>query len=244
MQIQLDALSKRFGKVRALDNVSMKIGGGQIVALLGPNGSGKTTLLRCLAAIAAPDRGHILYDGEHFQRARVDLRKRLSFLPDFPLLFPGLTVARHISMILNLYDVIGSEVAPLVTQHLGELDLLPLIDTPIGKLSRGQLYKTALAAMLTINPELWLLDEPFASGMDPGGISYFRKQARAAAARGHSVIYSTQILDVAEKFSDRVCLLYKGKLRLFEAVGNLKLHSEAADATLEKLFLTLRDEER
>jgi ABC-type multidrug transport system ATPase subunit len=78
--------------------------------------------------------------------------------------------------------------------------------------------------------------------MDPGGISYFRKQARAAAAMGRSIIYSTQILDVAEKFADRICLLKHGKLRLFEAVADLKLRSTGEDTALEMMFQELREE--
>ena len=101
-----------------------------------------------------------------------------------------------------------------VTQHLGVLDLLPAIDTIIGQLSRGQIYKAALVTLLSLDPELWLLDEPFASGMDPVGIAYLKRQARVAAERGHTVLYSTQILAVVGKSSDRVCLIHRGKLRV------------------------------
>jgi len=242
MEIVLESVSKRFGSMRALENVSLTIGAGQVVAVVGPNGAGKTTLLRCLSAIAAPDAGRILYDGEPFNRGRVDLRSRLAFLPDFPLVFPGLTVARHIAMILGLYGIEGVDVAPAVTEHLDEFDLLPTVDTPMGQLSRGQIYKTALTALLGVDPELWMLDEPFASGMDPGGIAYFKRQARAAAARGRTVLYSTQILDVAERFSDRVCIIHRGKLRFFDRLANLPAH-DGQGSVLEDVFRKLREEE-
>src|SRR5882757_996641 len=100
MQIALESLTKRFGSLRALENISLTIQPGQIVGILGPNGAGKTTLLRCLSAIAAPDSGRIFYDGEQFNRGRVDLRERLGFLPEFPVIFPQLTVARHMAMVL------------------------------------------------------------------------------------------------------------------------------------------------
>lgn len=243
MRITLDRVTKRFGALSALDDVSITIEPGQIVAVLGPNGAGKTTLLRCLSAICAPDKGRILFDGEAFQRRRVDLRKRLSFLPEFPLVYPNLTPARQIAMLLALYGVVSDSSAEIVTKHLYELDLLPCIDTPIGQLSRGQVYKTALTALLSINPELWLLDEPFASGMDPTGISHFKSEAQAATARGQTVIYSTQLLDVAEKFSDRVCLIYRGGVRVFDTVANLHSRAGTRDDVLETVFRQLREEE-
>jgi ABC-type multidrug transport system ATPase subunit len=243
MQIVLASVSKRFGGLRALDAVSLTIDPGQIVAVLGANGAGKTTLLRCLSAIAAPDSGHILYDGEQFHRGRIDLRKRLNFLPDFPVVFPQLTVARYIAMLIGLYGIERDAAAPAVTQHLYELDLLAAVDARIGELSRGQIYKTALTALLSIDPELWLLDEPFASGMDPVGIAYFKSQARAAAARGHTILYSTQILDVAEKFSDRACVIHRGRVRAFDAVSNLSPQASGDGSVLVEVFRKLRDED-
>ena len=244
MQIELVSLTKRFGSLKALDQVSLRFEPGQVVAILGANAAGKTTLLRCLAAILAPDAGHIYYDSEKFDRGRIDLRKRLSFLPDFPIVFPRLTVARHIAMTLQLWGVDSRETAGTVTRHLGEFDLLHTIDTPVGQLSRGQIYKVALATMLTVNPELWMLDEPFASGMDPAGISYFKQQARLAASAGRTILYSTQILDIAERFSDRVCIIHRGKVRVFDAVANLKILAGTADTALEQVFQQLREEDR
>ena len=84
MQIRLEDVSKRYGKVRALDKVTLEVQPGQIVALLGTNGAGKTTLLRCLASLVAPE-GKIFFDSEPFRRDRINLRKRLMFLPDFPI---------------------------------------------------------------------------------------------------------------------------------------------------------------
>jgi len=242
MQIVLQSVSKRFGSQHALEEVSLTVEPGQIVAVVGPNGAGKTTLLRCLSAIAAPDSGQIFYDGERFNRGRVDLRKRLCFLPDFPVVFPSLTVVRQIAMILGLYGIEGDAAAAEVTQHLYEFDLLPLIDSQIGHLSRGQIYKTVLTALLSVGAELILLDEPFASGMDPGGIGYFKRQARMAAERGATVLYSTQILDVAEKFSDRFCIIHRGKLRFFDTVANLPPH-DGEGSVLEEVFRKLREED-
>jgi ABC-type multidrug transport system ATPase subunit len=141
MQITLESLSKRYSKVRALDNVSLEIDPGQIVSILGPNGAGKTTLLRCLSGIVAPTSGDIRYDGERFYRGNTAVRRRIAYLPDFPIAFPNNTVLRHIGMVLQLYGVDGSSGESRVMDLLRGFDLMPLIETPMAKLSRGQAYK-------------------------------------------------------------------------------------------------------
>jgi|ERR1041385_906637 ABC-type multidrug transport system ATPase subunit len=99
MHITLQALTKRYGKVCALENASLEIGSGQIVAVLGANGAGKTTLLRCLSGIVTPSSGEIHYDGEKFFRGNIALRRRLAYLPDFPIVFPHYTPIQHMGMV-------------------------------------------------------------------------------------------------------------------------------------------------
>ncbi len=239
MRIGLERLSKSYGRLRALDEVSLPLEPGQIVALLGANGAGKTTLLRCLAGIAAPDAGRILYDGEAFHRGRLDLRRRLAFLPDFPPFYPEMTVLRHLGMVLRLYGTDPAGLEEKVVRLLRNLDLLTLSGMPLGSLSRGQAYKTALATLAAVDPELWLFDEPFASGMDPNGITVFKDLARDAAARGRTVVYSTQLLDLAERFSDRVVIIDRGRLAAFDTVDALRARAGGKDGVLEALFRQL-----
>jgi ABC-type multidrug transport system ATPase subunit len=240
MRIELNGVLKSFRAMRALDHVSLELVPGQIVSLLGSNGAGKTTILRCLAGIAAPDRGRILFDGEEFHRGRLDLRSRLYFMPDFPFLFWQKSVIRNIAMILRLYNADGAGAEARVLELLRTFDLLPLALRPVLSLSRGQLYKAGLVAMLAADRDLWLLDEPFASGMDPHGIEAFKREARAAAGRGRIVVYTTQILDIAERFSDRVCVIDKGEVRAFDTLENLRRHAQDKDNVLQEMFRLLR----
>jgi ABC-2 type transport system ATP-binding protein len=242
MQITLESLSKRYSKVRALDNVSLEIDPGQIVSILGPNGAGKTTLLRCLSGIVAPTSGDIRYDGERFYRGNTAVRRRIAYLPDFPIAFPNNTVLRHIGMVLQLYGVDGSSGESRVMDLLRGFDLMPLIETPMAKLSRGQAYKAALSALLAADTELLLVDEPFASGMDPNGITFLKREARNSVKRGRTIIYSTQILDIAEKLSDRVCVMDRGEVRHFAPLAELQAVNAGSGGTvLEGLFQQLRE---
>lgn len=240
MKIELRAVSKSYGKARALDRASLEIEAGQIVAILGANGAGKTTLLRCLAGIAAPDAGSIVYDEEAFQRDNLELRRRLFFLPDFPVVFYEMSVIRHIGMVLRVYEKDQPGIEARVLQLLKDFDLFTIAENPLNTLSRGQVYKAALVALIAVNPDVWLLDEPFASGMDPHGISAVKKYAREAVSEGRTIIYSTQILEIVEKFSDKVCILHQGEVRAFDSV--MLLESAAQGGGLVEVFRQLREE--
>ncbi|HMD30351.1 MAG TPA: ABC transporter ATP-binding protein, partial [Candidatus Acidoferrales bacterium] len=242
MHIQLDKLSKRFGRRHALREMSTTFEPGQIVAVLGPNGAGKTTLLRCLAGVMVPSSGEILLDGTPLRRGQQEQRRRIFFIPDIPMFFPRMTVIQHIAMVLRLYQVAPGHIEDRVVACLDQLDILTSAESPILVLSRGQAYKTALAALLSVGPELWILDEPFTSGMDPVGMAVFKQYARQAAEKGAIIIYSTQILEIAEGFSDRVCLFDRGLLRLDESVRALRERVGVSSGALEEAFRRLQAE--
>jgi ABC-2 type transport system ATP-binding protein len=244
MHIALEGATKAYGPLRALDGLTLEIDPGQVVALLGPNGAGKTTLLRCLAGVAALDSGVIRFDGETFRRGRVDLRRRLGFLPEFPFVYPEMTVLRHMGMTLRLYGADPLGVEEWAIRLLRDFDLLALAELPLGTLSRGQAYKAALATLIAVDPEVWLLDEPFASGMDPDGIIALKSLARKAAERGRTVLYSTQILAIAESFCDRACVIDRGQARAYGRLNDLAGPDADKGEILESLFRRLREERR
>jgi ABC-type multidrug transport system ATPase subunit len=239
MHVSVRQLTKSYGSLRALDQVSLEIAPGQIVAVVGANGAGKTTLLRCLAGVAGPDAGEILFDRAPFTRDRLDLRRRLAFLPDTPAYHAGMSVLRHIATVLRAYDVDPHGAEERVVELLRDFDLLPLAESPLPALSRGQAYKAALAAVLAVDPEIWLLDEPFSSGMDPRGLASFRRHLRQAATRGRTILYSTQILEVAERFADRLCILHRGHVYACEGVEEIRRRHAGRGTPLEELFQQL-----
>ena len=242
MLAQLKGVTKKYGRTYALNDVSLDFEPGQIVAILGPNGAGKTTLLRCLAGVVAPDRGELRFDGELFRREDLVVRRRMMFLPDFPMLFYDDTVARNLAIFLRLYEAERADSASQVIELLREFDLLPLAASPPMALSRGQIYKVALSGLLAVDPEIWLLDEPLASGMDPHGLAAFKRHARSAADRGRTVLFTTQMLDTAEKLADRVCVLQDGIVRSFASIEEIRAQAADPDNPLEDLFRKLRED--
>lgn len=242
MHIELRNVTKRFGVTLALSSVSFAIPPGRILAVLGANGAGKTTLLRSLATVVSPDKGEILFDNERLDRGRLDLRRRLGFLPDFPTVYSNWSVVRFAGMVCRLYEADMDRAQNALVDLLSEFDLLALARRPMGTLSRGQTYKAALVSLLAADPELWLFDEPFASGMDSHGITAFRRHCRAGVARGRTVVFTTQLLQLAETFSDDACVIHRGKVHAHGPVAGLG-DTTNGDGVLEGIFQQLREEE-
>lgn len=216
MKVSLQRLTKQFQHLRVLDEVSVEFPPGQITVLLGANGAGKTTLLRCLSGLADGTSGAVLLDGEPLKSGRLDLRRRLMFLPDFPPALPAADLLEQVAMQLNVWQADRPGVEERVAAWIDEYYLAPFAGSHVGSLSRGQNYKAALIGLFAVDPELWLLDEPFASGMDAPGIGIFRREVRAAAARGRTIIYSTQLVELAAAFSDHIAVVGRGGLRFYD----------------------------
>ena len=223
MQLSLKGITKRFGSVEALAPLSLEISPGEIVAVLGANGAGKSTLLRLLGGILVPISGVIEMDGRVFSRDALDLRRKLAFMPEFAPVYPSWTPLAHIAMLSRLYEKADDQSLPQrIVDLLRELDLLAVAESRMDTLSRGQMYKAALAGLLAVDPELWILDEPFATGMDSRGLSAFRRHCQEATKRGRTIFYSTQLVEVVDSLATRVCVVNKGRLAAWESLNDLR----------------------
>ena len=143
-------------------------------------------------------------------------------------------------MILNLYGVSADQLKDRLMDIYSRLDLLDCLESPLFKLSRGQFYKSALAPLLALRPKLWLLDEPFAAGMDPEGMMVFRELAKEASLEGCTVLFTTQILEIAENFSNRIYVLHKGQLVQSSTPDELAEKSKKGNATSSLIELLQR----
>jgi ABC-2 type transport system ATP-binding protein len=240
MHIELNQLSKQFGSTIALDQVDLNVPPSSIVAVLGENGAGKSTLLSLLAGVLAPDEGLIRYDGQTFSRENLELRKRLLFTPDVPLMFLDRSVASNIATFASLYDARVEDHDAELTQILDETSIAALLNRSVGSLSRGQIWKAFMACVTVVRPELWLVDEPFASGMDVIGMGVFRRLARGLADAGGTLIYTTQMVDLAADFSDHVCVLRQGRVALWETSTRVREMIAAAPEGQENVLRGLR----
>jgi len=216
LRVDLLQLSKSYGRTLVLSNVSTSLPPATLTAVLGINGAGKTTLLRTLSGLSSPDSGEIHFDGQPLSHGRLDLRRRVLFLPDNPPVFPGTDILENVAAHLHLWQADQPGIESKVASWLDDLGLTNQAGQSCASLSRGQRWKASLLALLAVDPDLWLLDEPFASGMDTRGLSVFRREAIAATARGRTVLYTTQIPELAASFADAVALVGHHSIQILD----------------------------
>jgi ABC-type multidrug transport system ATPase subunit len=237
MRIGLRNLTKRYKSTTALDGVSLEIPAGSIVAVIGLNGAGKSTMLRAMAGVITPSEGTIEYDGTRFSRDDLALRRRMFWMPDMPILRGDFNAIEHIAMMVKAYQVpVDDALESTIIDTLARLDILQHAGVPLQTLSRGQLYKAALTAMHAVAPDLMLLDEPFASGIDPRAQAVVREMAAALTARGGTFVYTTQIPEIVARFADMVCVLDHGRFAALVSRADLDSMAGEGINLLEKLM--------
>jgi len=235
--IEVTGLTKLYGSLTAVQDLSFRVGSGEILGLVGPNGAGKTTTLRSLAGIIRPTRGTIRIAGHDLATAPIPAKRALAFVPDEPQLFEYLTVTEHLEFVARLYrtDGAGERIPPL----LAELELAEKREALASELSRGMKQKLAIACGLLHDPRVLILDEPL-TGLDPVGIRRMKRTIRARAEAGAAVILSSHLLTLVEELCTRVLILQGGRL---VALGSMaEISAERPELTgrgLEEIFLTL-----
>jgi ABC-2 type transport system ATP-binding protein len=203
--LQIHNLSKTFGKIKALDNVSFDVPKGSVFGLLGPNGSGKTTLLSIILDILSADGGSFSWFGEPSTMVH---RKRIGSLLETPNFYHYLSAAQNLRITQSISQR-GNEDA--IQNVLKTVKLYERRNYKFRTYSLGMKQRLAIAASLLGSPEVILLDEP-TNGLDPVGIAEIRELIKALAANGHTIIMASHLLDEVEKVCDHVAILKYGKL--------------------------------
>ncbi len=202
--IELKGVSKRFGRVVAVDNVSFKIKKGEVVGFLGPNGAGKTTTMRLILGILKPTKGRIKAFGFDPQEDRIKVVRKIGYLPENNPLYQDMKVKEYLSFIASVKGVKNfNNVAE-------DVDLKDKMDEKIESLSRGYKQRVGLAAALLGNPQALILDEP-TSGLDPIEQEKIRGLIKRVGEK-KIVIFSTHILSEVEAIADRLIIIHKGKI--------------------------------
>jgi ABC-2 type transport system ATP-binding protein len=203
--LQIHNLSKSFGKIKALDNVSFDVPRGSVFGLLGPNGSGKTTLLSIILDILGADAGSFSWFGE---QSTLVHRKRIGSLLETPNFYHYLSAVQNLRITQSISQR-GNEEA--IHEVLRTVNLYDRRNSKFSTYSLGMKQRLAIAASLLGSPEVLLLDEP-TNGLDPVGIAEIRELIRSLAAAGHTIIMASHLLDEVEKICDHVAILKYGKL--------------------------------
>jgi ABC-2 type transport system ATP-binding protein len=238
--IQLHEFTKLYGKLAAVDGLSVTVAAGEVLGLVGPNGAGKTTTLRAIAGIIAPTRGTISIAGFDLAKNPVEAKSRLSFIPDEPHLFEYLTVEEHLRFVGRLYGV--ADTRERIPGILRELDLDEKKDSLPAELSRGMKQKLAIACGLLHSPSALVLDEPL-TGLDPGGMRRMKTTIAARASEGAAVILSSHLLHLVEELCTRILIIRRGHVVAYGSLDEIiTSRPELTGMTIEDVFITLTDE--
>jgi ABC-2 type transport system ATP-binding protein len=236
--IEAQALTKRYGKLLAVDALNLKVSPGEVYGFLGPNGAGKTSTLKMLAGLAAPDEGQAMIFG-HSMHSQPDLAKAmLGYIPDRPNLFPELTAREALRLSAGLRSMDPKQAELRANALLEAFGLLPWADEPSQTFSHGMRQKLCFACALLHQPKALILDEPLV-GLDPQGMRQIKALLRQLAAKGSAVLVSMHTLEVAERLCDRVGILMHGKLLIEGTVEAVMQQSGAKQSGLEEAFLAL-----
>ncbi|MDZ7262350.1 MAG: ABC transporter ATP-binding protein [candidate division KSB1 bacterium] len=226
--IEVDRLTRFFGNVVAIEDVSFQVEKGEILGFLGPNAAGKTTTMRILTCYLPATRGTARVAGYDVFEDSLEVRKRIGYLPENPPLYPEMTVYSYLNFVSKIKGVDGKIRRKKIDEVMEKTNISHVKDTIIKNLSKGFKQRVGLAQALIHDPEVLILDEP-TIGLDPKQIIEVRELIKSLAGE-HTIILSTHILPEVSMTCERVVIINKGKI--------------VAEDTPENLTAKLRGSER
>lgn len=217
--IEVNRLTKSFGRFTAVNDVSFRINDGETFALLGPNGSGKTTTLKCLVGLSAPTAGEIKINGLDLQRHAREAKRQISFLPQRLSFHESLTAREVMEFYCQLRRLPARRIDDVL--HNSHFDFNGFSHKPISDLSGGMAQRLGLAVACLPDAPILILDEPTVS-LDPEGAIRFREFLALLKSEGKTIVFSSHVLADVERLADRVAILVDGKLVAVESIAALR----------------------
>jgi ABC-2 type transport system ATP-binding protein len=206
--LALDGLTRRFGSLVALDNLSFTVASGRVTGFLGPNGAGKTTAMRAIFGLTELDHGEVRWKGHTIGPQQ---RREFGYMPEERGLYPGMPVAEQIEYLGRLHGMSPDDAATATSHWLERLDISDRASSKVESLSHGNQQRVQLAAALVHGPELLVLDEPM-SGLDPTGIDAIGAVLTEQAHAGRCVLFSSHQLDLVEDLCESVVIIDHGRV--------------------------------
>jgi ABC-2 type transport system ATP-binding protein len=216
--IELENVSKYFGRFPAVDSLSLQVPRGVVYGLLGPNGAGKTTTIRMVMNITGADSGGIRILGAPMSR---EMQNRIGYLPEERGLYRKMKVVDHLLFLAAIKEVTRENARQRIEEWSDRLELKPWLKKKVDELSKGMQQKVQFIATIVHDPEILILDEPF-SGLDPINTAIIKEYLAGFRKRGKTIVFSTHVLEQAEKLCDEICLLARSKKILEGDLRELK----------------------
>jgi ABC-2 type transport system ATP-binding protein len=236
--IQASGLTKHFGKLVAVRDLTLEARAGEVFGFLGPNGAGKTTTIRMLTGLVRPTSGSALVAGYDVAQEPREVKRRVGYLAETPYLYAKLSGREFLAFMGGLYQVPPSLARQRAERWLSLFELTEKADELIEGYSHGMRQKLALAGAMLHEPPVLFLDEP-TSGLDPRSARLVKDLLVALVERGHTVFLSTHVLEIAEHLCHRVGIIDRGQLVATGTLDELRHQTHAETYSLEDVFLQL-----
>jgi ABC-2 type transport system ATP-binding protein len=225
--IEVQHITKRYGRVTAVDDVSFRVERGEILGFLGPNGAGKTTTMRILTGYMPPTEGKAMVAGHDVFTQPTEAKRRTGYLPEMPPLYPDMTVREYLDFVAKIKGVAPKERRTRVASTMERTHVADMASRHCSKLSKGYRQRVGLAQALIHNPEVLILDEPTA-GLDPKQIIETRDLIRSLGG-DHTIVLSTHILPEVAQTCHRVVIINKGRVVAVDTPENLTARLKGAE---------------
>lgn len=239
--IECASLSKVYGSFRAVNAISLEVQPGEIFGFLGPNGAGKTTTIRMLMGMLIPSQGQARILGLDCQKDRVEVKRRVGYLPDNPVFQDYLRGVEILQFVGEMHGLSGRLLVERVTQLLGQFSLTDAAYEFAVNYSMGMKRKLGLACAQIHDPDVYILDEP-TNGLDPIAQREVQTWILESARAGKTIFLSTHLLDMAEKLCHRVAIIHQGEILTVGSPQQLKDQLSAGGSLEEVFFAVTRAE--
>jgi ABC-2 type transport system ATP-binding protein len=236
--IETKGLTKRYGALTALDDLTLSIGAGEVFGFIGPNGAGKTTTMKILACLMKPDAGTAAVAGFSIKSHSDDVRRRIGYMPDFLGVYDDLTVDEYLQFFASAFGIPRKQRPAVVGQVLELTDLTAKRHAMVDSLSRGMQQRLGVARVLVHDPQVLLLDEP-ASGLDPRARIEMRGLLTELGRMGKTLIVSSHILSELGEMCSSIGIIERGRLLYAGSVADAFARTKALASTGERVVVHL-----
>lgn len=236
--ISLLHLTKRFGDLTVVDDLTLSVAPGEFYGFLGPNGAGKTTTIKMMTGLFTPTSGSISIGGYDLRKDLLNAKRVTGYIPDQPFLYEKLTGREFLYFSAGLYAVPHRETTERIRELAERFDIGPWIDRRTEYYSQGMRQRITVAAALLHRPRVLIVDEPMV-GLDARVAQTVKEAFRELARAGSAVFMSTHSLDVAEELCDRIGIIKEGRLVFEDATGSFHVMRDKYNGEFESMFLEM-----
>lgn len=231
--ITIRNLSKNYGTHQVLKNINLDIPKGQIIGYIGPNGAGKSTTVKIMLGLVGEYSGDIHILGNNIGTGDNSYKKKIGYVPETSAMYETLTAREYLTFIGELYGMAYDTADSKAEKLMDLFNIKDAYDARISSYSKGMKQKTMIISALINNPDILFLDEPL-SGMDANSVMVFKEVMAELSRKGKTIFYSSHIMEVVEKISNRIILINNGEIVADGSFDDLR--SQSMDASLESIF--------